>query len=210
MISPLKHLTSVEELANRYDTFLVDQWGVLHDGQSLYPGVLDCLERLQVADKRVILLSNSGKPAAANRPRLEQFGIVPELYTGLVTSGDVARRKLERREFPFTPELGQRYLFLNSDDNPSLVTGLDLEPVDSVQAADFILLSGVRDDKDGLFYQDILDQALELNRPIICLNPDRVRFSGGQFTFSAGAVAEAFARMGGIAHFIGKPHPAIY
>ncbi|MGI9213357.1 MAG: HAD hydrolase-like protein, partial [Methylococcaceae bacterium] len=91
-----------------------------------------------------------------------------------------------------------------------LVEGLDLEAVASVREADFILLTGVRDDRDGLFYQDILDQSLELRRPLICINPDRVRFSGGRFTFSAGAVADAYARMGGTVHALGKPHPAIY
>lgn len=210
MIPSLKHLTCIRELAYRYDYFLIDQWGVLHDGQAAYPGVPDCLERLRAAGKKVILLSNSGKPAAANVPRLEQFGIGSDHYDRLITSGDVARLKLQKRAFPFLPELGLRYLLLSSDDNRSLVEGLDLEPVDSVQQADFILLSGIRDDRDGLFYQGILDQALESNLPLICINPDRVRFSGGHFSFSAGAVAENFERMGGTVHAIGKPHPAIY
>jgi len=206
----LDRLTCIRDLANRYDTFLVDQWGVLHNGQTLYPGVLACLEQLRVHGKQVILLSNSGKPAAANLPRLEQFGILPDHYDRLITSGDVARQKLMTREFPFPPGLGQRYLLLNSDDNQSLVDGLDLEQVDSVSQADFILLSGIRDDLDGLYYQGILEQALKLNRPLICINPDRVRFASGQFSSSAGAVAEAFERMGGTVHAIGKPHPAIY
>lgn len=178
----LDRLTCIRDLANRYDTFLVDQWGVLHNGQTLYPGVLACLEQLRVHGKQVILLSNSGKPAAANLPRLEQFGILPDHYDRLITSGDVARQKLMTREFPFPPGLGQRYLLLNSDDNQSLVDGLDLEQVDSVSQADFILLSGIRDDLDGLYYQGILEQALKLNRPLICINPDRVRFASGQFS----------------------------
>jgi HAD superfamily hydrolase (TIGR01459 family) len=210
MMSPLHRLTCIRDLASRHDTFMVDQWGVLHDGQSVYPGVVDCLARLQDAGKQVILLSNSGKPAAANLPRLVQFGILPTHYTHLVTSGDLARLMLERREFPFTEEVGQRYLFLGSDDNQSLMDGLPLEPVDSVAAADFILLSGVRDDRDGLFYHTLLNQALAAGRPLICINPDRVRFSAGRFSFSAGAVAEAYRAMGGSVHFIGKPHPAIY
>ncbi len=210
MTALLDRLICIRDLVNRYDTFLVDQWGVLHNGQTLYPGVLECLERLQAHGKQVILLSNSGKPAVANLPRLEQFGILPNHYSRLITSGDVARQKLIRREFPFPPELGQRYLLLNSDDNRSLVEGLELEQVDSVKQADFILLSGIRDDLDGLFYQGILEQALELNRPLICINPDRVRFVSGQVSFSAGAVAEAYERMGGIVHAIGKPYPAIY
>ncbi|MGI9212479.1 MAG: hypothetical protein ACR2HF_08400, partial [Methylococcaceae bacterium] len=150
-------LTCIRDLADRYDYFLVDQWGVLHDGQSVYPGVLDCLQHLQQRGKKVILLSNSGKPALANGPRLEQFGIDNSCYTRLITSGDLARSLLETRHAPFTPELGRRYLLLNIDDYHSLVEGLDLEAVASVREADFILLTGVRDDRDGLFYQDILD-----------------------------------------------------
>ena len=35
-------------LAERYDGFILDQWGVLHDGTRPYAGAAECLERLHV------------------------------------------------------------------------------------------------------------------------------------------------------------------
>ncbi|HRE14283.1 MAG TPA: hypothetical protein PLD37_08835, partial [Usitatibacteraceae bacterium] len=50
-------LAGVEGLAARFDGLIVDQWGVLHDGERPYPGALDCLERLAAAGKPVVVLS---------------------------------------------------------------------------------------------------------------------------------------------------------
>ena len=48
-------LAGVRELAPRHDGFLLDQWGVLHDGSRPYAGALDCLERLRAAGKHVVV-----------------------------------------------------------------------------------------------------------------------------------------------------------
>ncbi|MHC4732679.1 MAG: TIGR01459 family HAD-type hydrolase, partial [Planctomycetota bacterium] len=53
-------------IAADFDGFLVDQWGVLHDGATAYPGAQDCLARLTALGKRVVVLSNSGRRAALN------------------------------------------------------------------------------------------------------------------------------------------------
>ena len=37
----------VAELAGRYDGFLLDQWGVLHDGAIAHEGAVACLEALR-------------------------------------------------------------------------------------------------------------------------------------------------------------------
>src|SRR3546814_13224510 len=75
-------------LASRYDAFLLDQFGVLHDGSTVYPGVVACLEALQAAGKRTIILSNSGTLRAASMERLARLGIPPALYEDFVTSGE--------------------------------------------------------------------------------------------------------------------------
>src|SRR3546814_4909191 len=73
-------------LASRYDAFLLDQFGVLHDGSTVYPGVVACLEALQAAGKRTIILSNSGTLRAASMERLARLGIPPALYEDFVPS----------------------------------------------------------------------------------------------------------------------------
>src|SRR3546814_2174877 len=78
-------------LASRYDAFLLDQFGVLHDGSTVYPGVVACLEALQAAGRRPTTLSNSGTLRAASLERLARLGIPPALSEDFVTSGAVAR-----------------------------------------------------------------------------------------------------------------------
>ena len=52
-------------LADRYDAFILDVWGVLHDGVTLYPGVVDTLERLTAAGKPFVMLTNALRRSSA-------------------------------------------------------------------------------------------------------------------------------------------------
>ena len=46
---------------DKYDTVLLDMWGVMHDGSKPYEGVLDAVRRLKEAGKTLIIVSNSSK-----------------------------------------------------------------------------------------------------------------------------------------------------
>ena len=52
---------SKSSLISRYDAFIIDQWGVLHDGKVLYPEALATMDLLKAASKKTIMLSNSSK-----------------------------------------------------------------------------------------------------------------------------------------------------
>lgn len=200
----------VGAFADRYEAFVVDQWGVLHDGRAVFPGAVECLRRLLVFGKRVVILSNSGRRAADNAHRLRELGIGEDCYTALITSGEVARESLAARAHPFPPSLDRRCLLLSSDGTDSLVRGLDIEVAQTVAEADFILLAGVADDKPLAFYLAILEYGGSHGLPLVCANPDLVRFSPHGLTFSAGELARRYEKIGGTVHYIGKPHEAIY
>ena len=59
----LEHLGAI---AARFGGMLIDQFGVIHDGEKLYPGVVDTLENLKRAQIPVVVMTNSGKRADAN------------------------------------------------------------------------------------------------------------------------------------------------
>jgi len=203
-------VSGLKSLADDYDLFLVDQWGVLHDGQKALPGAAECLRRLMGLGKQVVILSNSGKRAQLNVQRLEDLGIPRECYSQLVTSGEVARDCLARGIHPFTADLGRRCLLWSNGADATLLEGLDIEPVRRMGDADFILLAGVDDAKPMAFYETELHQARMQGIPLVCANPDTVRFSSHGLTFSAGEVAHRYESMGGKVHYIGKPHASIY
>ena len=125
-----------------FDGFLVDQWGVLHDGVTAYPGARECLARLAALGKRVVVLSNSGRRAAPNAALLTKIGFSAADYTAMVSSGEVVWQAFRDRTDPYFAELGRRCLLFSRHDDRSVVEGLDLELVATAGEAAFILVSG--------------------------------------------------------------------
>ena len=83
--------TGFAPLAARYDGFILDLWGVIHDGVSPYTGALDVLARLRTAGKPVVLLSNAPRRAAVAQAAMRAAMAIPDdLYSGILTSGEGA------------------------------------------------------------------------------------------------------------------------
>jgi HAD superfamily hydrolase (TIGR01459 family) len=210
MIEPT-FCSGLADLASRYRGFIVDQWGVLHDGARPYADALDCLTRLREAGKRIVLLSNSGKRAAVNRRRLAEIGIDPALYDALVTSGEATWRALAERTDPFFAALGRRCLLWSRSGDRSIVAGLPLEAVERVEDADFLLLAGVEDDARLEDFGAQLEAAAGRGLPMVCANPDIVAVQpDGVFGMAPGALAHHYEQLGGRVGYVGKPHRPIY
>ncbi len=204
-------LAGIAPLLSRYDGWLLDQWGVIHDGERLFPEAGAALERLRAAGRRVVLLSNSGRRVAHSLRHLAGMGLDPRLFDAVVTSGEVAWRLLRERRVPPFSHLGRRCLLLTRFGDVEVVEGLDLELVDDPDAADFVFLSGVDSPARDLdSYRPLLERAARRRLWAVCANPDRVAPQGDRLILAPGAVAEAYVRMGGRVVHTGKPHPWIY
>ena len=70
----MKLVSGVEIIHPNYDAFLVDAWGVLHDGAQCYSGAIDCLQHLAELDKPVIVLSNAARRLEPIRSELARLG----------------------------------------------------------------------------------------------------------------------------------------
>ena len=201
----------VAELAARYDHFMVDQWGVLHDGHAPYPDAIDCLRQLQAAGKRVVLLSNSGKRTWVNRARLKEIGFEDRLFDAVVTSGEATWRALADRTDPFFRDLGRRCILWSRYSDRSLVEQLDLELVERTADADFLLLGGIEDAARLDDFLEALESAAGRDLPMVCANPDIVAVqANGAFGTAPGAIARHYEGLGGRVFYVGKPHRPIY
>ncbi|PVB62852.1 TIGR01459 family HAD-type hydrolase [Labrenzia sp. 011] len=201
-------MDGVGALADRFDVFLVDQFGVLHDGERPYPGAVEALERLTTAGKRCLLLSNSGKRAAPNEARLERLGFRKGSWTAFLSSGDVAWKYLQAE---YRDGLSRKCLLISRDDDRSAVEGLPLALTASGEDADVILLSASEGDRYGLdHYRQLLAPAAERAVPCLCTNPDKIMLTASGPRFGAGRIAELYEEMGGPVTWIGKPFPQIY
>ncbi len=204
-------LTTVAQLAEAFDVFLLDQFGVLHNGQEPYPGALDALERLQAAGKQVILLSNSGKRAEVNQVRMERLGFSRDLFQRLVTSGEVAHALFQEQLTSLGLQEGARCFIISRDTDRSALDGTSLQEVPSAEEADVVILMGSEADREAVEVTlKRLQPALDRNLPCVCLNPDKWMLTPSGLCAGSGTFAEHYETQGGAVLWIGKPYPEIY
>lgn len=199
------------DIAPRYQGFIIDQWGVLHDGGEPYPGAIDCLTALRAEGVRIVLLSNSGKRSAVNQDRLAAMGYGDQLYDAVVTSGEASWQALNDRDDPTFQALGKTcYLWARNGDF-SHVHGLGIDVVDRAEDADFLYLAGVPDYAEIGPYLPILEIGAKRGLTLICANPDIIAiYPNGGRGMAPGGVARRYEEMGGKAIYVGKPHRPVY
>ena len=207
----IRVINGMRELAPEYDGFILDLWGVVHDGTAPFPGVLDCMERLIAAGKRLVLLSNAPRRSDDVIRRITRIGVPERLYHGVMSSGEEAWQYLHDRTDPFHAALGRCCLHIGSERDLEIREGLDLAFVDTPAEADFILNTGPAEWEDTLeTYMPVMAEALSRGLPMVCANPDLVVVHNGKPALCAGALAEEYQRLGGRLRSHGKPHPSVY
>ena len=198
-------------LASRYDVFLIDLWGVIHDGVRPYPGACDALERLKAAGRATVLLSNAPRRSRALVEIMEKMGIPRSSYTEILTSGEVVYQGLRDRTSPPYAGLGPSLFFIGQDRDANLFEGLSYRRVGDPGEADFVLTAGPFDLSDAIgAYEALCARCAGLGLPMICANPDREAIRDGQRVICAGTIADLFVAKGGRAEFVGKPGAAVY
>lgn len=195
-------------LASTYDGFLLDQWGVLHDGACAYPGAIDAVERLVAAGKKVVVFSNQPRLADHVLVQMQTLGYARELFTGVATSGEEMRAHLMQRTDPWYRQLGRRALAVTDEAAPAILDGLDLEMVDDVGDAEMILLLRTAPGMELRDYEELLAAAAARGLPAICANPDVRAPAPGGMHIVPGALAQRYRELGGDVRSHGKPDAA--
>ena len=205
-------LSGLAPLASCYDGFILDLWGVLHDGERPYPGVLECLDQLMAAGKRLCLLSNAPRRVGPVAGILAAMGITGDRYHHLVTSGEATFEALAHRPDSWHARLGRRCLHLGPEHDRQLFEGLpDLELVTSPSAATFVLNTGPSTYEDiPEDYGPILDACARRSLPMLCANPDLEVMIGSRRVLCAGTLAKRYEDLGGRVRYHGKPHATVY
>ena len=210
---PTIFLNSLSEIIDKYDGFIVDLWGVVHNGMTLYPGVLQCFQALQQQGKQVVFLSNAPRQSDFVKPALAKFGLTENLYQGIFTSGDEVHQCLRDKIDPWYADLGTRCFLLGAEhkQDDKLLEGLAIEQVAEMELADFILNTGpptniaVPEDFAASFVSAISNKL-----PMICANPDKEVRVGSKRLICAGEFAETYRQLGGYVRYHGKPYPSVY
>ena len=209
----MEHLSGFSQLASRYDGFVLDLWGVIHDGVNAFPHSIETLRHLRDAGKRTLLLSNVPRPNNAVQTMMRRMGIEDSLYTGILTSGEAVRNALRNPPDLWWAELGIRVFHLGPDRDKPVLAGLPLTVVDTPDKADFVLNTGPDDHRnpsDMNEFEPILQECARYRLKMICANPDLEVIRGGVRVLCAGSLAVRYGELGGDVRSLGKPDPAIY
>ena len=204
-------IAGLRETIDHFDVYFLDQFGVLHDGKRPYPGVVEALEALHAAGRKLVILTNSGKRAAPNLERLVAMGVPRSAIHGVVSSGEVAWRGLRNGAFAGGLGAGRKVAIIGRSGDDYGLGGLDLVFVDTPDAADFILILGSDSPKTSLNdYVESLRVAAARRVPALCANPDVWMLTSLGLCPAPGAIARKYQDLGGEVLYIGKPHGAIY
>jgi HAD superfamily hydrolase (TIGR01459 family) len=165
---------------------------------------------MRMSGGTVLLLTNAPRPRQKVRTFLDQLGVPPAAYDGIVTAGDVTISLiLEHGGLPLArigpandvslfgeaETLAQRPLRFAPLEEAAYVVCIGLEHAETETLAD---------------YQPRLRLMRARDVEFICANPDIVVEVGDSSVYCAGALAEAYAEMGGRVTQAAKPHPPIY
>lgn len=209
----MQHHDSFAPLAERYDGFILDLWGVIHDGVRAFPDSIVCLRRLREAGKRTLLLSNVPRPNAPVQQMMRRMGIEDDLYGFMLTSGEAVRESLADPPDLWWADLGRRAFHLGPVRDRPILEGLDVELARGPADANFVLNTGPDDETDptdlGAF-EAVLQACRRSALPMVCANPDLEVIRGGVRVLCAGALAVRYAEIGGDVRSLGKPDPRIY
>ncbi|MBC7770181.1 MAG: TIGR01459 family HAD-type hydrolase [Phycisphaerales bacterium] len=197
-------ISSLDDIAERYDAFLCDVWGVLHNGERAHQAAYGALQRVRANGKPVILITNVPKPRGPIPRQLDHAGVPRDAWDAIVTSGDAIRIELAAR----AP--GPMFKIGPDDYDRTLWEGLGLERA-QLGDARFIAISGLdREDETPEDYAEMLQAAKARDLELICANPDIVVRVGDRLIWCAGAIARDYEAIGGRVVMAGKPFAPIY
>ncbi len=204
LLVPPDVLTPASELAEHYDGWLCDVWGVVHNGVAAFDDAVEALCRYRAGGGYVVLITNAPRPSRAVYPQLERLGVPREAFDSIVTSGDVAQALVRKR--PTAP-----LFHLGPPRDHMMLDGLSNPIVDSSEAEICLLTGPLSDASDTVEdYDSRLSVLLEQGVEMLCANPDLVVRSGDRLVICAGSIARRYSQMGGRVTFAGKPQAPIY
>jgi HAD superfamily hydrolase (TIGR01459 family) len=203
-------IPSLDAIDPGYTALFCDLWGCLHDGVRAFPAAVAALERFRGRGGRVVLLTNSPRPAADVARQLEMLGAPRSSWDAIVSSGDAAQAAMAAGQF------GRRVYHIGPERDLGFFDHPDGRPIDvervPLEDADGIVCTGLFDDRTETpdDYRATILYGKTKGLKLLCANPDIVVDVGDRRIYCAGAIAAAYTEAGGQSYYFGKPYPPIY
>ena len=134
-------LSSIAPLADTSEAWIVDIWGVMHNGARAHAAAGDACRRFRARGGIVVLLSNAPRPFSAVIPHMTSLGVDPDAYDTGVTSGDATREMIADWQ-------GRPLLHIGPERDRGLFEGYEVR-FSAPEAAEVVICSGLYNDFDG-------------------------------------------------------------
>ena len=209
----MKKIKSIEEIINDYDNFIIDQWGVMHDGTFGYEHAVNSINILNSNNKNLFIISNSSKRSKSSIDRLPKLGFKKNSFINTVTSGEMIWQLLKKK---FLGDKNKKNCFHiydeEKEDGLDFRDGLNFNFVEKVEEADLILACTPFTKLQPVDYIPLLEVAYKKGITMYCANPDfeTVEGNSNKNVFCMGAIGEIYKKMGGNVIIKGKPDVSIY
>ena len=194
----------LRSIADSYQLFYIDLWGVVHNGISLHKEAILALKEITKKNKEYVLLTNAPRPNNAVKVFLEKMGVEKEIRDHVFTSGEAALNYLKKNL------LDKTFFHIGPPRDFDLFNDFKKNKLDNIKNCNYILCTGLFDnhEKDLKYYKLLFEK--NLKKKMICTNPDLIVDKGNKRELCAGSVAMVFEKMGGEIIYFGKPYPEVY
>ena len=199
----MRELNHLSEIYKFYDTFVIDLWGVIHNGMALNPKAIEAIEQLKKNSKKIVFLSNAPRPSSKVVNFLLKMNMDKKYLSNVMTSGEAAMHAINKNEF------GKTFFHLGPTRDTSIFEKVKDNKTD-VEKCDFILCTGLFDEYENNleYYKNFLKRYV--SKKLICTNPDLIVHRGNIEELCAGSIAKVFEELGGEVIYFGKPHKEVY
>ena len=194
----------LQSIAENYDLFYIDLWGVIHNGIKLHEKAILALKELLKMNKNFVLLTNAPRPNETVKIFLEKMGMEKELRDHVFTSGEASLNYLKKFQ------QSNKFFHIGPPRDFDLFNDFKNDQSKNLDDCQYLLCTGLFDnhDDDLNYYKDLLKK--HNNKKMVCTNPDLIVDRGSKRELCAGSVAMIFEKMGGEVIYFGKPYAEIY
>tara|TARA_B100001057_G_scaffold123165_1_gene122009 strand:+ start:132 stop:950 length:819 start_codon:yes stop_codon:yes gene_type:complete len=194
----------LSSIADSYQLFYIDLWGVVHNGIKLHDKAINALKQISEKKKDYVLLTNAPRPNSTVKNFLENMGMEKKIRDHVFTSGEAALNYLKKNL------INETFFHVGPPRDFDLFKDFEEKKKSDLNESDYILCTGLFNDqsKDLNFYKDLFEK--HLKKEMICTNPDLIVDRGNIRELCAGSVAMVFEKMGGKVVYFGKPYPEVY
>ena len=161
----MKKLDHVSKIYSSYDTFIIDLWGVIHNGISLNKKAMEVVKNLTLKSKKIVFLSNAPRPSLNVKEFLMNMKMEEKYLKNIVTSGEAAMSAINQNRF------GKFFFHLGPDRDEPIFKQVKKNQT-SIEKSEFILCTGLFDEHEGDldYYKNLLKD--HLSKKLVCTNPD--------------------------------------